>query len=58
MATELVRRKIDLIVAAGGDRPARAAKNTTSTILIVFTSSGDPVGEGLVASLAWSSGLS
>jgi putative tryptophan/tyrosine transport system substrate-binding protein len=50
MAADLVGRKVDVIVA-GGDPPAHAAKNATSTIPIVF-SSRDAVGDGLVASLA------
>jgi putative tryptophan/tyrosine transport system substrate-binding protein len=50
MAADLVDRKVDVIVAAGPPS-ARAAKNATSTIPIVF-SSADPIGEGLVASLA------
>ena len=51
LAAELVRLKIDIIVVTGGP-PALAAKNATTTIPIVMTSAGDPVGEGLVASLA------
>jgi putative ABC transport system substrate-binding protein len=51
LAAELVRLKVDVIVAASP--PAtEAAKRATSTIPIVFTVSGDPVAEGLVASLA------
>jgi putative ABC transport system substrate-binding protein len=51
LAADLVRLKVDLIVASGGPTPL-AAKRATSTIPIVMTQSTDPVGEGLVASLA------
>ncbi len=50
VAAELVRLKVDLIVAAG-TLAAEAGKRATSTIPIVFVSVGDPVGSGLVASL-------
>jgi putative ABC transport system substrate-binding protein len=41
-----------VIVASGALPSALAAKNATSSIPIVFTGVGDPVGVGLVASLA------
>jgi putative tryptophan/tyrosine transport system substrate-binding protein len=51
LAADLVRLKVDLIVVASTG-PALAAKKATSTIPIVMTNAGDPVGVGLVASLA------
>ncbi len=50
-AAELVRLKIDVIVT-GGPTDTRAAKGATSTIPIVMTNDNDPVGTGIVASLA------
>lgn len=50
-AAELVRLKVDVIVAAG-TRAIRAAKQATKPIPIVMAFSADPVGTGLVASLA------
>src|SRR4029077_18279348 len=51
LAADLVRLKVDLIVASGGPTPL-AAKGASSTIPIVMTSFPDPVGAGLIASLA------
>ena len=51
LAAELVRLKVEVIVA-GPTPPAVAAKNATGTIPIVMYAVGDPVGQGLVASLA------
>jgi putative tryptophan/tyrosine transport system substrate-binding protein len=51
LATELVRLKVDLIVA-GNTPMARAAQQATTTIPIVAGAMGDPVGDGLVASLS------
>ena len=52
LAGELVALQVDVIVAAGSQRSALAAKRATSTVPIVFAASGDPVGTGLVTSLA------
>jgi ABC-type uncharacterized transport system substrate-binding protein len=55
LAAELVRLKVDVIVAAGTLAPL-AAKQATTTIPIVMMAAGDPLGSGLVASLARPSG--
>jgi ABC-type uncharacterized transport system substrate-binding protein len=52
LAADLVARKVDLIATGGGDVAASAAKQATSTIPIVSQMGGDPVAEGLIASLA------
>jgi len=51
LVAELVRLKVDVIVAAG-TLGTRTAKEATTTIPIVMTNEGDPVGSGFVASLA------
>jgi putative ABC transport system substrate-binding protein len=51
LAADLVRLKVNLIMVTG-NLPARAAKRATTLIPIVMTNAGDPVGAGLVASLA------
>jgi putative ABC transport system substrate-binding protein len=57
LAAELVRLKVDLI-AVSGRAPALAAKSVTTTIPIVMLSFPEPVGEGMVASLARPGGKS
>jgi ABC-type uncharacterized transport system substrate-binding protein len=51
LVADLVRLKVDLIVTTG-DPQTLAAKGATSTIPIVMTNASDPIGSGLVASLA------
>ena len=51
LAAELVRLNVDVIVA-GASQSVRAAKQATKTIPIVFHGVGDPVAQGIVASLA------
>jgi len=55
IAAEFVRLKVDIIVTAGTPATA-AAKETTLVIPIVFVGAGDPVGSGLVATLAQPAG--
>ncbi len=50
LAAELVRLKVDVIVTTGPGNSA--AKKASATIPIVFAAAGDPVGSGLVSSLA------
>jgi putative tryptophan/tyrosine transport system substrate-binding protein len=51
VASEFVRLKVDVIVTSGTP-PVLAAKQATGVIPIIFAAAGDPVGTGLVASLA------
>ena len=55
IAAEFVRLKVDVIVTVGG--AVGAAKQATATISIVFAGAGDPVGSGMVASLAQPGGI-
>ena len=57
LAANLVLFKVDVIVAAG-DPAIDAARQATGTMPIVMVGSGDPVGAGLVASLARPGGTS
>src|SRR5262249_55394263 len=52
LVSELVTLKVDVIASAGGTLAALAAKRATTSIPIVLLGVGDPVAEGLVASLA------
>src|SRR5262245_25361249 len=52
LAAELVRLKVDLIVGSAGTQVATAAKKATETIPIGLVAGRDPVGTGLIASLA------
>jgi putative tryptophan/tyrosine transport system substrate-binding protein len=55
LAADLIRLKVDLIVVSATPQ-ALAAKKATTTIPIVMANIGDPVGAGLVESLAWPKG--
>jgi putative ABC transport system substrate-binding protein len=52
MAEELVQAKPDVLVAGWGTLAPKALKTATATIPIVFVTVGDPIGAGLVQSLA------
>jgi putative ABC transport system substrate-binding protein len=52
LAAELVRLQVDVIVSAGPPSMLAAVKRATSTIPVVTTGSGDPVGQGFARSLA------
>src|SRR5258708_27417450 len=51
LAAELVRQHVDVIAATRTSAPAIAAKAATSTIPIVFQTGGEPVQDGLSATL-------
>src|SRR4029450_5176940 len=52
MATELVRHKVAVVVATGGNAAVNAAKAATTTIPILFVTPDDPIKLGLVKSMA------
>src|SRR5262249_50560696 len=52
LPAELLARKVHVMLASGGTRPALAARQATKTIPIVFGAASDPVTDGLVTSLA------
>jgi putative ABC transport system substrate-binding protein len=52
LAAELVGQDVDVLLAAGGTPAPLAAQQVTTTIPIVFIAVSDPIGSGLVASLA------
>ena len=56
LASDLVAHKVNIIIATGGLQAARAALSATRTIPIVFSTDGDPIQQGLVASLNKPSG--
>jgi len=51
LAADLVHRRVSLIVATGGTVSARAAKQATATIPILFIVGPNPIGDGLVTSI-------
>ena len=52
LAAELVAANVSVILGIGGPFPTRAAKAITTTLPIVFAYGGDPVADGLVASIS------
>jgi ABC-type uncharacterized transport system substrate-binding protein len=56
LAADLVRRQVAVIVASDGPNTARPAYAATKTIPIIYQTGGDPVADGLVASMSRSGG--
>jgi putative ABC transport system substrate-binding protein len=52
LAADLARREVDMIAAVSGDATIRAATDASAIIPVIFITGSDPVGSGLVASLA------
>jgi putative ABC transport system substrate-binding protein len=52
LASDLIRNRVTLIAATGGTMSARAAKDLTDTIPLLFVTGSDPVGFGLAASIS------
>jgi putative ABC transport system substrate-binding protein len=52
LVADLLDRKVNVLFAAGGTDPAKAAKTATTTTPIIFVSAADPVRTGLVESLS------
>jgi putative ABC transport system substrate-binding protein len=52
LVADLIGHKVDVIVTSGGPASARAAKNATSAIPIAAVVGGDPIADGLIASLS------
>jgi putative ABC transport system substrate-binding protein len=51
LVADLIGRKVDVILTAGGSDPAKLAKTATATIPIIFVTAADPVRAGVVGSL-------
>jgi putative ABC transport system substrate-binding protein len=51
LASDLVRRRVEVLMTTGGTNIARVAQATTTTIPVIFTTANDPVQDGLVKSI-------
>jgi putative ABC transport system substrate-binding protein len=58
LATDLVRRQVEVLATGGGTAVARAAQAATTTIPIIFVTANDPVQDGIVNSINRPSGNS